>query len=180
MRPISTIFIGGGTPSLFSSHSNFTPASTPTAKKSQLNSDKFTPNNSKIIITSTNNSCDSAKSNKSDKRYHKAQYINSTLNTQKNIAGKIIFEELIKMLALTSLPPSGPYELHQTAKILSETYKCQIIVFDGISNSKKISFMYPSIDNDELIPIYMFEPLESPNHFVFIRHYCFVLFHLCK
>ena len=77
------------------------------------------------------------KSNKSDKRYHKAQYINSTLNTQKNIAGKIIFEELIKMLALTSLPASGPYELHQTAKILSETYKCQIIVFDGISNSKK-------------------------------------------
>ena len=110
------------------------------------------------------------KSNKIDKRYQKAQYINSTLLSHKNIAGKIISEELTKMLSITNLPPHGPYELNETAKILSETYKCQIIVFDGISNSKKISFMYPTIYDDELIPIYLFEPLEAPNHFVFIRH----------
>ena len=68
------------------------------------------------------------------------------------------------------MSPNGPYELHQTAKILSETFHCQIFVFDGISDSKKISYMFPSIYNDELIPIYLFEPLECPSHYVFICH----------
>ena len=105
-----------------------------------------------------------------DKRYTKAQYINSTLISHRNIAGKIILDELLNLLSLTNLSPNGPYELHQTAKILSETFHYQIFVFDGISDSKKISYMFPSIYNDELIPIYLFEPLECPSHYVFIRH----------
>ena len=110
------------------------------------------------------------KSNKIDKRFEKVQYINSTLVSHKNIAGKIILDELFNLFSLTKLPNNGPYELYSTAKELSETFKCQIIVFDGISSSKKISFMFPSIYDDTLIPIYLFEPLECPSHFVFIRH----------
>lgn len=110
------------------------------------------------------------KTNKLDKRYEKAQYINSTVKAHKNVAGKIIFSELMELFSNTNLPKTGPYELHSTAKILSENFKCQIIVFDGISNSKKISFMFPSTYDDTLIPIYLFEPLECPSHFVFIRH----------
>ena len=110
------------------------------------------------------------KTNKVDKRFEKVQYINSTLVSHKNIAGKIILEELTNMITKTNLPSIGPYELHSTAKILSETFQCQIIVFDGISSSKKVCFMFPATYDDTLIPIYLFEPLESPSHFVFIRH----------
>ena len=110
------------------------------------------------------------KTKRQDKTFQKAQYINSTLLTHKNIAGKIILEELIEMQANCNLALTGPYDLMLTSEILSKTYNCQIIVFDGISNSRKISYMYPSIYNDELIPIYLYEPLESPGHFVFIRN----------
>ena len=110
------------------------------------------------------------KTNRQDKTFQKAQYINSTLMSHKNIAGKIILEELIEMQANCNLPITGPYDLILTSEILSKTYNCQIIVFDGISNSRKISYMYPSIYNDELIPIYLYEPLECPGHFVFIRN----------
>ena len=110
------------------------------------------------------------KSNKLDKRYEKVQYINSTLTSHKNIAGKIILDELQTIFSLTNLPTIGPYDLYSTAKVLSETFQCQIIVFDSINNSKKISFMFPSIYDDTLIPICLFEPLECPSHFVFIRH----------
>jgi hypothetical protein len=107
---------------------------------------------------------------KTDKRYQKVQYINSTLVSHKNIAGKVLLAELMDLFSKTNLQTVGPYELESTAQILSEFYKCQIIVFDGISNSKKISFMYPAVYNDALIPIYLFAPLECPLHFVFIRH----------
>jgi hypothetical protein len=110
------------------------------------------------------------KTNKVDKRYEKAQYINSTVKAHQNVAGKIILDQLMELLSNTNLSSTGPYELDSTAKILSEYFKCQIIVFDSISNSKKISFMFPNIYDDTLIPIYLFEPLECPSHFVFIRH----------
>ena len=110
------------------------------------------------------------KTNKIDKRFEKVQYINSTLETHRNIAGKIILEELINIFSLTNLENKGPYELHSTSKVLSETFHCQIIVFDGVSSSKKISYMYPITYDDTLIPIYLFEPIECPSHFVFIRH----------
>ena len=62
------------------------------------------------------------KSNKIDKRFEKVQYINSTLVTHKNIAGKIILDEVFNIFSVTNLPNYGPYELYSTAKILSETF----------------------------------------------------------
>ena len=78
------------------------------------------------------------KSNRQDKRYQRAQYINSTLINHKNIAGKTIFDEIIKLLDTTKLAPDGPYELEKTCQIISKEYNCQIFVFDGISNSERI------------------------------------------
>ena len=110
------------------------------------------------------------KSEKKDKRFLKAQLINSSCVFKKNLAGKIIADELSKLIENTKLPISGPYQLNATSKLISKLYNCQIFVFDGISDSKKLSFMFPSTYNDSLQPIYLYCPLENPNHLVFIRH----------
>jgi hypothetical protein len=78
--------------------------------------------------------------------------------------------EIDNLLTETKLPLNGPYELENTVKVLNLTYKCQFFIFNGIDNSNKLKFMYPSIYDDNLIPIYLYEPHESPNHVVFIRN----------
>ena len=39
---------------------------------------------------------------------------------------------------VTKLQVIGPYHLQSTVQILSNTYKCQIYVFNGITNTKKL------------------------------------------
>jgi hypothetical protein len=110
------------------------------------------------------------KSNRTDTRFLHLQNINSICNKKKNHAGNLLRNEIDQLIYKTNLPTNGPYDLVDTVKILKDTYKCQFFIFDGIDNSNKLKYMYPSIYDDALIPIYLYEPNENPNHVVFIRN----------
>ena len=110
------------------------------------------------------------KSKRVDKRFLHVQNINSVNSTKKNRAGKILLQELNKLYLLTHLPKSGPYELEETTKSLHQSYKCQFFIFDGIDNSNKIIYMYPEEYEDNLIPIYLYQPNNDKKHVVFIRN----------
>jgi hypothetical protein len=110
------------------------------------------------------------KSERKDTRYLYAQNINSVCKKKKNHAGNLILKELDNLLKETNLPKNGPYELETTSRTLHKFFNCQFFIFDSIDNSNKISFMYPEIYDDSLIPIYLYQPLDEPNHVVFIRH----------
>ena len=79
-------------------------------------------------------------------------------------------KELEKLFSCTNLKQSGPYELKATIILLSETYKCQFFIFDGINNSSKLYYMYPEAYNDTMKPIFLYRPQFDSNHVIFIRH----------
>ena len=110
-------------------------------------------------------------SNRKDRRFLYAQNINSSNSAKQIHAGNIILSELNELLKYTKLPQDGPYELEETIKLLSDYYSCQFFIFDSIHNSKKLLYMYPEDYQDELKPIYLFQPIEDKNHLVFIRNY---------
>ena len=110
------------------------------------------------------------KSERVDKRFLYAQEINSVNWTKQNRAGKVLLEEMKKLHALTKLKDIGPYELQETTRLLHQFYNCQFFIFDGIHNSNKLVYMYPEEYDDSLIPIYLFQPNDNPNHVVFIRN----------
>jgi hypothetical protein len=110
------------------------------------------------------------KSNRQDNRFIYLQNINSTLLNKQNHAGNLLVNELKNLLEKTKLSKEGPYELESTVKVLSETYFCQFFIFDGVDNSNKILFQYPDQYDEKLIPIYLYQPNDSKNHVVFIRH----------
>jgi len=110
------------------------------------------------------------KSNRKDRRFIYAQNINSKIEPKKLHACKLLLNELNLVIANTSISSEGPYELENTTKILSQYFKCQFFIFDSIDNSNKLNFMYPENYDDSLEPIYLFQPLNEPNHVIFIRH----------
>ncbi len=110
------------------------------------------------------------KSNRKDRRFVYAQNINSKIEAKKLHACKILLSELQQLVSNSSINFEGPYELETTAKQLNEYFKCQIFIFDAIDNSNKLSFMYPDIYDNTLEPIYLFQPLNEPEHLVFIRN----------
>ena len=110
------------------------------------------------------------KTERRDKRFLYVQCINSVNKTKQNRAGKVLFEELTALLNSTGLESKGPYELELTMEKLSVLYKCQFFIFDGIQNSNKLTYMYPEEYQDNLIPIYFYQPLEEKNHLVYIRN----------
>jgi hypothetical protein len=109
-------------------------------------------------------------SNRKDKRFVYVQNINSKIKAKKIHGCKILLNELNKLLSSTNISNEGPYDVDETTKQLSVYYKCQFFIFDSIDNSNKLCFMYPEDYDDSLEPIYLFQPLNSPNHVVFIRH----------
>jgi hypothetical protein len=111
------------------------------------------------------------KSNRQDRRYLYAQNINSINKVKQCRAGQIILSELNKIIQNLELPLNGPYDLEETTKKLTSAFKCQFFIFDGICNSRKLIYMYPEKYQDELQPIYLFQPREAKNHLVFIRNY---------
>ena len=110
------------------------------------------------------------KSKRCDKRFLYTQYINSVNKIKQNRAGKILLEEINNLKKLTGLDPKGPYQLEVTMKKLSETYQCQFFIFDSVHNSNKLTYMYPENYEDNLIPIYFYQPLNEKNHLVYIRN----------
>jgi hypothetical protein len=112
------------------------------------------------------------KSNRKDKRFVYVQNINSELPSKKTHAGNILKRELLKVITDLSLKDEKLFNLEEIAPKLSEYFKCQIFVFDGINNSNnssKLKYIFPPIYNHELQPIYLFEPFDNRNHLVFIK-----------
>ena len=107
---------------------------------------------------------------KKSKLYLYISKINSVVLTKKNYAIKWMEKELEKLFSCTELKQTGPYELKATVIILSQTYKCQFFIFDGINNSSKLYFMYPEQYDDTLKPIFLFRPQFDSSHVIFIRH----------
>lgn len=110
------------------------------------------------------------KSERKNRLFLQVQYINSVNSAKQTKAGKILLEELNLLKEKTKLPKNGPYALEQTTKILSEIYKCQFFIFDTLHNSNKLTFMYPENYQDDLMPVYLFQPRDAKNHLVFIRN----------
>jgi hypothetical protein len=110
------------------------------------------------------------KSSRQDKQFLYVQYINSVNKPKQNRAGKILLKELQDLLSLCNLKSEGPYDLEETAKILSDNFKCQLFIFDTIHNSNKLVFMYPPEYDDSLIPIYFLQPHDAKCHLVYIRN----------
>ncbi len=110
------------------------------------------------------------KSNRKDKRFLYVQNINSKIVAKQSHACKILLNELNILLKNANIDSEGPYELLDTTKKLSDYFKCQFFIFDAIDKSNKLNFMYPDVYDDSLQPIYLFQPLNEPNHVIFIRH----------
>ena len=108
--------------------------------------------------------------NREDKRFLHIQNINSQNREKQNHAGRILLNELNKLIEETNLPKEGPYDLQETVQKLSEKYRCQFFIFENIFNTNKLNFMYPSEYDDSLKPIYLFEPFDAKNHLIFIRN----------
>ena len=109
-------------------------------------------------------------SNQLDRRYLKILNCNSKVLTLKNAAAKLIENEFDALFSTTGIKSQGPYELQVTIKLLSKCYKCQFFIFDGLANSSKLCFMYPSEYDDTLKPIFLFKPSSTSDHVIFIRH----------
>jgi hypothetical protein len=96
--------------------------------------------------------------------------ITSLFENKREHACKLLLEKLNNLLEKTNLKAEGPYELESTVKVLNNIYHCQFFIFDAVDNSSKLNFMYPSNYDDNLIPIYLYQPIDNPSHVIFIRN----------
>ena len=110
------------------------------------------------------------KSNRVDTRYLHAQGINYLSKKKQNYAGNILKYELEKMITNLSLDENGPYDLIETSTKITNFYNCQIYIFGGFETSTKLKCVIPKEINDELIPIYLYEPFDNENHLLFIKN----------
>jgi hypothetical protein len=110
------------------------------------------------------------KSNRKDKRFMYVQNINSKILAKQSQGCKILLNELNNIFSNTSILTEGPYDLEETTKQLSQYFKCQFFIFDAVDNSTKLNFMYPNAYDDSLQPIFLYQPLNEPNHVIFIKH----------
>jgi hypothetical protein len=110
------------------------------------------------------------KSDRVDTRYFYASGISYSNKKKQNYAGNILRNELQKMICELSLDQNGPYEFAETAEKISAYYNCQIFVFGGMENCSKLKYVVPSQVNDELQPVYLYEPYNEENHVKFIKN----------
>ena len=107
---------------------------------------------------------------KEDKSYLTLSKLYSTDPYKKSKAHEFLAKQLDNLFSVTNLKKVGPYHLQTTIKLLSETYKCQFFVFDGLSNSNKLVYMFPFTYDDSLKPVYLYRPAHQRSHVVFIKH----------
>lgn len=103
------------------------------------------------------------------KAYLYVTQISSSNNRKQNHAGNILAKNLDLLIQSCNLPPSGPYELLKTLKIVSPVKKCQFFIFSGFAHKNKLELMYPENYDDSLKPIYLYHQYDS-NHLIFIRN----------
>jgi len=78
--------------------------------------------------------------------------------------------ELEELFKVTKLQTLGPYHLQLTCQMLHETYKVQFFVFGNSTTRHKLNYMFPEKYNDELIPIYLYQRYDDPNHLIYIKN----------
>jgi hypothetical protein len=106
------------------------------------------------------------KTNRLDKRIIYAQNINSKCKTKQIYGGKILLKEL-QLLKQHLKLTSGPYDVESVAMVLSDFYKCQIFIFSGEGKATILKYSYPTLLNDSLEPIFLYET--ESDHVIFIR-----------
>ena len=105
-----------------------------------------------------------------DPKYTVLSQLGSRIKHKRNAAIEMLSTELQILFNVTKLQVIGPYQLQSTIEILSNTYKCQIYVFSGITNTKKLLLKYPSEFNDQLMPVFLFQSATESNHIIFIKN----------
>jgi hypothetical protein len=110
------------------------------------------------------------KSNRKDRRFFYAKKINNKNKNERTYAGNILKKEMIAVLEALNLDNYQLLTLEEISKAMSEFYQCQIFLFDGIENSSKLKFMYPSQLQDHLEPIFLYEPFENKQHVILIKN----------
>jgi len=108
--------------------------------------------------------------NSRDKRFLYAQNIRSSNKLNYSYAQKILEKELNKLLIDLNLENTNEYVFEEIAPLLSNYFKSQIFIFTGNGIATKILEMYPKEYDDSLKPIFLYQPLNTPNHLIFIRH----------
>jgi len=103
-----------------------------------------------------------------DSKFSLLSQLNSKFKNKRAAAFTLLEQELQTLFTVTKLQSIGPYHLQSTVKILSTKYKCQIYIFNSLSNSKTLFFKYPVDFDDTLIPIFLFKTLE--NHIIFMKN----------
>ena len=93
--------------------------------------------------------------------------VGSRIKYKRDAAISLLETELKMLFDVTKLQVIGPYHLQSTVQILSNTYKCQIYVFNGITNTKKLLLKYPKEFNEMLIQIFLFQSALHQNHIIF-------------
>jgi G:T-mismatch repair DNA endonuclease (very short patch repair protein) len=110
------------------------------------------------------------KSNRKDKTFLYLQNLNSSYKNKQKHAFQILIGLLNDLLNKTKLPPEGPYDVQSTLTSLSTEFNCQFFIFDAIHNSTKLQYMYPTEYNNELMPIYLYQPFNNPDHVMMIKN----------
>jgi hypothetical protein len=100
---------------------------------------------------------------------HIQEGIKSSNQTKQKKAANLLANEVHNIILKTNLVESGPYELESTTELLSQHFKCQFIIFNGINNMNKLLYMFPKDYDDSLMPIYLYNPAGNNNHFVYIK-----------
>jgi hypothetical protein len=110
------------------------------------------------------------KSERKDKRFFYAKKINNKNKHDRIYAGNILKTEMNYVLSELNLTATQSFMLEDLCIKMSDFYKCQIFLFDGIENSSKLKFIYPPTLQDNLEPIYLYEPFENEHHVIFIKN----------
>ena len=89
---------------------------------------------------------------------------------KRNYALNLLAKELQKLLTVSNLKQTGPYQVQATVEILHGSYKCQFFVFSGCSGKRRLKFMFPEEYDDSLIPIYLYSSSSEPTHLTYISN----------
>jgi len=110
-------------------------------------------------------------SNFNEKKYKYMEKIISLNKKKSKYASSLLAKELEILFNNTGITKQcQPYDLNQTIQKLSQHYKCQFFIFEGVIKSTHRLFLrYPDTYNSSLKPIFLYKPCNS-NHLVFIRN----------
>jgi hypothetical protein len=105
-----------------------------------------------------------------DKRFFYAKKINNKNRNDRIYAGNILKAEMNYVINKLKLDEDQPLILEDICNKMSDLYQCQIFLFDGIENSSKLKYMFPANLQDNLEPIYLYEPFENEHHVILIKN----------